>query len=211
MQEVLIDHMRQLVSLSDEEAEIISSAFKEKQLKKKEYLLKKGDSSHYMRFISSGCLKVFSLDNDGNEGILQFGVNGWWVNDLYGYLTGQPSSYFIQAITNSTVLQVHKNVLDQLFNQIPSLDRFWRIKIQNAYIALQERTMNLMRESAEERYARFISQYRDMEQSIPQYMIASYLGVTPEHLSAIRKKISKSKLNTNEKVQIHFTATPSFC
>ena len=101
----------------------------------------------------------------------------------------------IQAITNSTVLQVHKNVLDQLFNQIPSLDRFWRIKIQNAYIALQERTMNLMRESAEERYARFISQYRDMEQSIPQYMIASYLGVTPEHLSAIRKKISKSKLS----------------
>ncbi|MBO6495775.1 MAG: Crp/Fnr family transcriptional regulator [Roseivirga sp.] len=195
MQEVLIDHIRQLVSLSDEEAEIISSAFKEKQLKKKEYLLKKGDSSHYMRFISSGCLKVFSLDNDGNERILQFGVNGWWVNDLYGYLTGQPSSYFIQAITNSTVLQVHKNVLDQLFDQIPSLDRFWRIKIQNAYIALQERTMNLMRESAEERYARFISQYRDMEQSIPQYMIASYLGVTPEHLSAIRKKISKSKLS----------------
>ena len=195
MQEVLIDHMRQLVSLSDEEAEIISSAFKEKQLKKKEYLLKKGDSSHYMRFISSGCLKVFSIDIDGNERILQFGVNGWWVNDLYGYLTGQPSSYFIQAITNSTVLQVHKNVLDQLFDQIPSLDRFWRIKIQNAYIALQERTMNLMRESAEERYARFISQYRDMEQSIPQYMIASYLGVTPEHLSAIRKKISKSKLS----------------
>ena len=195
MQEVLIDHMRQLVSLSDEEAEIISSAFKEKQLKKKEYLLKKGDSSHYMRFISSGCLKVFSLDNDGNERILQFGINGWWVNDLYGYLTSQPSSYFIQAITNSTVLQVHKNVLDQLFDQIPSLDRFWRIKIQNAYIALQERTMNLMRESAEERYARFISQYRDMEQSIPQYMIASYLGVTPEHLSAIRKKISKSKLS----------------
>lgn len=195
MQEVLIDHMRQLVSLSDEEAEIISSAFKEKQLKKKEYLLKKGDSSHYMRFISSGCLKVFNIDIDGNERILQFGVNGWWVNDLYGYLTGQPSSYFIQAITNSTVLQVHKNVLDQLFDQIPSLDRFWRIKIQNAYIALQERTMNLMRESAEERYARFISQYRDMEQSIPQYMIASYLGVTPEHLSAIRKKISKSKLS----------------
>lgn len=195
MQEVLIDHMRQLVSLSDEEAEIISSAFKEKQLKKKEYLLKKGDSSHYMRFISSGCLKVFSIDIDGNERILQFGVNGWWVNDLYGYLTGQPSSYFIQAITNSTVLQVHKNVLDQLFDQIPSLDRFWRIKIQNAYIALQERAMNLMRESAEERYARFISQYRDMEQSIPQYMIASYLGVTPEHLSAIRKKISKGKLS----------------
>lgn len=195
MQEVLIDHMRQLVSLSDDEAEIVSSAFKEKQLKKKEFLLKKGDSSHYMRFISSGCLKVFSIDIDGNERILQFGVNGWWVNDLYGYLTGQPSSYFIQAITNSTVLQVHKNVLDQLFDQIPSLDRFWRIKIQNAYIALQERTMNLMRESAEERYARFISQYRDMEQSIPQYMIASYLGVTPEHLSAIRKKISKSKLS----------------
>lgn len=187
--------MRQLVALSGEDAQTVSDAFKEKQLQKKEFLLKKGDPSHHMRFITAGCLKVFSLDNDGNERILQFGIDGWWVNDLYGYLTEQPSAYFIQAITDSTVLQIHRDTLNALYDEIPALDRFWRIKIQNAYIALQERTINMMSESAEERYSRFITQYRTMEQSIPQYMIASYLGVTPEHLSVIRKKISSSELS----------------
>lgn len=191
MQSILIEHFRQIVTLSDSEAQVVADAFKERNLKKKEFLLKKGDSSHFMRFITKGCLKVFSIDNEGNERILQFGIQGWWVNDLYGFLTEQPSSYFIQAITDSTVLQIHRDALNSLYDEIPALDRFWRIKIQNAYIALQERTMNMMRESAEERYSRFINQYRTMEQSIPQYMIASYLGVTPEHLSAIRKKISQ--------------------
>ncbi|NVJ46749.1 MAG: Crp/Fnr family transcriptional regulator [Cytophagia bacterium] len=195
MKTKLIEHMRQLVALSDEDAQTVSDAFKEKQLQKKEFLLKKGDPSHHMRFITAGCLKVFSLDNDGNERILQFGIDGWWVNDLYGYLTEQPSAYFIQAITDSTVLQIHRDTLNALYDEIPALDRFWRIKIQNAYIALQERTINMMSESAEERYSRFITQYRTMEQSIPQYMIASYLGVTPEHLSVIRKKISSPELS----------------
>jgi len=191
MHSELIHHINQIAPLTDEEALKVSDSFKEKTLAKKEFLLKKGDPSHYMRFITSGCLKVFSIDKDGNERILQFGIEGWWVNDLYGYLTEQPSAYFIQAITDSTVLQIHRDTLNSLFDVMPALDRFWRIKIQNAYIALQERTMNMMRESAEERYSRFINQYRTMEQSIPQYMIASYLGVTPEHLSAIRKKISQ--------------------
>lgn len=195
MKTKLIEHMRQLVTLSDEEAQTVSDAFKEKQLLKKDFLLKKGDPSHHMRFITDGCLKVFSIDNDGNERILQFGIDGWWVNDLYGYLTEQPSAYFIQAITHSTVLQIHRDTLNSLFDQIPALDRFYRIKIQHAYIALQERTINMMSDTAEERYSRFITQYRVMEQSIPQYMIASYLGVTPEHLSAIRKKISSTELS----------------
>ena len=132
----------------------------------------------------------YSLDKEANERILQFGIAGWWVNDLYAYLSEKPSTYFIQAIADSVVLQIHRNSLNELFDKIPMMDRFYRIKTQNAYVALQERTIMVMSETAEERYTKFISQYRDMEQSIPQYMIASYLGVTPEHLSSIRKKIS---------------------
>ncbi|WP_420387203.1 Crp/Fnr family transcriptional regulator [Roseivirga sp.] len=195
MHQQLIDHIRQLANINDEEAEKIVAAFHLKDLNRKEFLLKKGDPSHHMRFITAGCLKVFTVSEDGTERILQFGMSGWWVNDLYGYLTEQSSSYFIQAITNSSVLQIHRDRLNELFDEIPGLDRFWRIKFQNAYIALQERTMKLMSETAEERYLRFIQDYRSMEQHIPQYMIASYLGVTPQHLSAIRKKMSRNHLS----------------
>lgn len=188
--DILIDHIRQLVPITDEESFLVKEAFKERHLKKKEMLLKNGDPSNHMRFVTDGCLKVYSLDKEANERILQFGIAGWWVNDLYAYLSEKPSTYFIQAIADSVVLQIHRNSLNELFDKIPMMDRFYRIKTQNAYVALQERTIMVMSETAEERYTKFISQYRDMEQSIPQYMIASYLGVTPEHLSSIRKKIS---------------------
>ncbi len=190
MQSILLEHIRQIVPISDEESLLISEAFKIKTIKKKEILLEPGDASNHMRFVADGCLKVYTLDTESNERILQFGIRGWWINDLFAYLTKCPSTYFIQAIMDSQVLQIHRDQLEELFDKIPMIDRFYRIKTQNAYVALQERTIRAMSEPVEERYNRFINQYRDMEQMIPQYMIASYLGVTPEHLSAIRKKMS---------------------
>jgi len=192
MHTLLLEHLRQLVPISHEESLLISEAFKMKIVKKKEILLEPGDASNHMRFVADGCLKVYSLDGESNERILQFGISGWWINDLYAYLTKGPSTYFIQAIMDSQVLQIHRDQLEELFDKIPMIDRFYRIKTQNAYVALQERTIRAMSEPVEERYNRFINQYRDMEQMIPQYMIASYLGVTPEHLSAIRKKMSSA-------------------
>ncbi|MEZ4945926.1 MAG: Crp/Fnr family transcriptional regulator [Cyclobacteriaceae bacterium] len=186
----MIEHIRELVPLTDEEVILVQQAFKPVELDKKELLLSKGDPSNHMRFVAEGCVKVYSIDKEAGEHILQFGISGWWINDLYAFLTKSPSSFFIQAITKSTVLQIHRDQLNALYDQVPMMDRFFRIKTQNGYVALQERTIMVMSETAEERYLRFISQYRLMEQQIPQYMIASYLGVTPEHLSAIRKKIS---------------------
>lgn len=190
MHTLLLEHIRQLIPISYEESLLIIEAYKIKTLKKKEMLLDQGDPSNHMRFVVDGCLKVYSLDGESNERILQFGIRGWWINDLYAYLTQSPSTYFIQAITDSVVLQIHRDQLEKLYDKIPMIDRFYRIKTQNAYVALQERTIRAMSEPVEERYNRFVNQYRDMEQMIPQYMIASYLGVTPEHLSAIRKKMS---------------------
>jgi len=188
---VLLNHIRELVPINTREEELINASFKPVQLERKAYLLKKGDPSNHMRFIAEGCLKAFSVDEQGNEHILQFGITGWWVNDLYAYLTEKPSTFFVQAITKSTVLQVHRDRLNKLYDEIPMMDRFFRIKTQNGYVALQERTVRNMSETAESRYLEFINRYREMEQQIPQYMIASYLGVTPEHLSALRKKMSE--------------------
>ncbi len=190
MHRSLIQNIKELVFLQEDEVILIENAFKPIQLKKKQYLLQKGEYSNHMRFIADGCLKVFDIDDIGNEHILQFGIKGWWVNDLYAFLTQQPATYYLQAITNTTVLQIHRDQLNQLFDQIHMLDRFFRIKTQNGYVALQERTIHSMSKNAEQRYRDFVMRYRTMEQQIPQYMIASYLGITPEHLSSIRKKMS---------------------
>lgn len=190
MHELLIENIKDVVPLNETETLLIAQSFKPIELKKKQFLLQKGEYSNHMRFIADGCLKLFDIDDAGNEHVLQFGIKGWWMNDLYAYLTQQPATYYMQAITGSVVLQVHRDRLNELFDQIHMMDRFFRIKTQNGYVALQERTMHAMSKTAEQRYADFVSRYRTIEQQIPQYMVASYLGVTPEHLSSIRKKMS---------------------
>jgi CRP-like cAMP-binding protein len=188
MHSSLIHNIEEIVRLRKEDILLIEDAFKPVHLKKKQFLLQAGESSNHMRFVTEGCLKLYRIDYTGKEHILQFGIKGWWVNDLYAYLTQKPATFFIQAITNSTVLQVHRDQLNNLYDKIHMMDRFFRIKTQNGYVALQERTINSMSQTADERYFDFIKRYKEMEQQIPQYMIASYLGITPEHLSTLRKK-----------------------
>ncbi|GJM35845.1 MAG: cAMP-binding protein [Saprospiraceae bacterium] len=195
MYDLLIQNIKELVPLNKKETLLVKAAFKPVELKKKQFLLRSGEYANHMRFIAGGCLKLFNIDDVGNEHILQFGIQRWWMNDLYAYLTQKPATYFIQAITNSTVLQIHRDRLNELFDQIHMMDRFFRIKTQNGYVALQERTIQAMSQSAEQRYAHFVKRYRAMEQQIPQYMIASYLGITPEHLSTIRKKTSSQRFS----------------
>lgn len=187
--QTLIAHILELVNLNEDERKIVHESFESVHLSRKSFLLRKGDPSNHMRFVAHGCVKVFSIDEEGNEHVLQFGITGWWVNDLYAYLTEKPAHYFIQAVVDSTILQIHRDRLNLLYDQVPMMDRFFRIKTQSGYVALQERTIDAMSLTAEQRYRVFIERYRQMEQQIPQYMIASYLGITPEHLSTIRKKL----------------------
>ncbi|MBO0322238.1 Crp/Fnr family transcriptional regulator [Muricauda sp. CAU 1633] len=191
MYDDLIHNIKELVPLNERDVQLVKAAFRPVNLKKKEFLLQIGEPSNHMRFIAEGCVKLYNIDETGKEHILQFGIKGWWVNDLYAYLTQKPAKFFMQAITDSLVLQIHRDQLDTLFDQVHMMDRFFRIKTQHGYVALQERTINSMSQSAEERYSEFIKKYRVMEQQIPQYMIASYLGITPEHLSALRKNLAR--------------------
>jgi len=186
----LITHFRNSIELTDNEADLIRIHFKKVELKKKEILLFSGDHSSHMRFIASGCLRGYYMDEETREHIIQIGIEDWWINDLYSYLTNTPAKQFIQAIDESVVLQIHKNDLNRLFISVPALERFFRYKLEKAYVALQERTINTMSKTAEERYIEFRSKYRHIEQRIPQYMVASYLGITPEFLSKLRKNTS---------------------
>lgn len=142
-----------------------------------------------MQFIAEGCLRAYYMDEEAKEHIVQFGIEGWWVNDLYSYLAKTPAKQFLQALEKSTVLQINRDTLNILYKEVPAIERFFRLKFEKAYVAFQERTLDVMSKTAEERYLEFRTKYRDIEQRVPQYMVASYLGITPEFLSSLRKKM----------------------
>jgi CRP-like cAMP-binding protein len=182
----LIDNLTTKADFTEEQLETIKQAFKIKKLARKEYLLRPGLVSNHLNFVSSGCLRVYTLE-DTREIITQFGIKGWCVNDLTSYLTVKPATKFIQAIEPSVVLQIHRNTLEELYDKVPPLERFFRIKFQNALTVMQERHLTSISQNAGERYEQFRMQYREIEKRVPQYMIASYLGITKEFLSYLRK------------------------
>ncbi|GAB2777003.1 Crp/Fnr family transcriptional regulator [Rhabdobacter roseus] len=184
----LVAHFREVVPLDGSEVELITSKLELKKIKRKEYLLQPGQVSWHMRYIAQGSMRVYYLDEKSQEHTLQLGLENWWINDLYSYLSGKPSRMFIQANEQTTLIQISKNNLETLYKEVPALSDFFRLKIQSAYVALQERTIEHLSVDAYSRYRALISDHRTMEQRFPQYVLASYLGITPEFLSFLRKK-----------------------
>jgi CRP-like cAMP-binding protein len=189
----LIEHFRQIVKINEHEEQLIRENYSIKEFKKNELILFKGEISSYMRFIVEGCIKTYTVDEEAKEHIIHFGIEGWWINDLYSYLTKTPSTQFIEALENGKLLQIHRDKLEILFNKSQAIERFYRLKFQKAYVSSIDRSLNSISKSAEERYFEFCNKYRDIEQRVPQYLLASYLGITPEFLSLLRKKQSKSR------------------
>ncbi|MGJ1195661.1 Crp/Fnr family transcriptional regulator [Sphingobacterium spiritivorum] len=184
----LIAHFRKTVPLTEEEVEEIIPALEPKLLKRKTYILEPGQISRHMRYIAKGSMRCYYLDDKSQEHTLQIGIEDWWINDLYSYLTQKPSRMYLQTMEESLIIRINRHKLERLYTVVPALSDFFRLKIQNAYVALQERTIEHMSVDAYERYCTFLSEYRDIEQRVPQYIIASYLGMTPEFLSHLRKK-----------------------
>lgn len=184
----LTAHFKEIIPLEETDIEIIIPTLEIVHLKKKDFLLQEGQVSKHMRFIAKGSLYAYYIDEKGRENTTQLGIENWWVNDLYSYLSGQPSRMFIQANEETTVIQISKENLEILYKEVPAVSDFWRLKMQSAYVTLQERTFEHSRVDAYTKYRNFISTYRNIEQRFPQFMIASYLGITVEYLSYLRKK-----------------------
>ncbi|MTG98770.1 MULTISPECIES: Crp/Fnr family transcriptional regulator [Myroides] len=185
-----LNHIKESVNLTQDEVELLYESIDIVELKRKECVLQPGQVSKHMRFVVTGSMRCYYLDLDSQEHTLQIGIEGWWINDLYSYLSGKESQMFVQAIEKTTLVQINSEALERLYVKIPALSTFFRIKIQNAYVSLQERMLEQMSIQVFDRYQKFIKEYRNIEQRIPQYMIASYLGVTPEFLSYLKKKHS---------------------
>lgn len=190
MYDLFFRKLNELEPLSDKELDLMSSSLTTKKLRRKQYLLQEGDVCKYIAFVESGALKSYSIDAKGGEHILQFALEGWIISDLYSFLTGEPSSYHIQALEDCQLVLISQQAHEELLQQVPTYETYIRLQITNAYIALQKRLNFVQSLNAEERYKNLLALQPGIVQRVPQHMIASYMGLTPETLSRIRRKIS---------------------
>lgn len=171
-----------------EELNDFVNLFEHKKFNKKEYLLQQGQYARYEGFVVNGCFRVFNLDTNGNEHTLYFAIRNWWVGDIDSFTNNTPSQLNIQAVKNSEVLLISKENKAKAFAEIPSVEKFSRMMLQKALIAQHQRILRYNSISAEERYFYFIEKYKEIVPQITNRQIASYLGVTPEFISRIKKK-----------------------
>ncbi|MEN0056244.1 MAG: Crp/Fnr family transcriptional regulator [Mucilaginibacter sp.] len=184
----LTDHIKKFIDLSDTDIELINLAVAVKSVKKKAFLLQPDQSCKEIYFVSQGCLRLYFINKKLNEQITQFAIENWWLSDYYSLESGKPSNYYIQAVENSEIISINKNKLEELFKKVPRLERYFRIVQQRAFTAAQKRIEYIYSFSDEERYRNFSKRFPEFMQRIPQYMLASYLGFTPQFMSKIRAK-----------------------
>lgn len=186
--ELILKNISKHVNLEEDEVFFFLSLIKWKNLDKKTMLLKAGEACRYISYVHSGSLRAFYLDNNGKEATVMFAVADWWVTDMYCYLNSKPAMMYIEALEDSCILQLSKKHFEKLLIDVPKFERFFRILMQNAYTREQLRVIENLSLGAEERYFNFVCKYPHIAQTIKQKQIASYLGITPEHLSAIKRK-----------------------
>jgi CRP-like cAMP-binding protein len=183
-----IAHIRRYVTLNEQDIEKIKLYAQPLELKKKEYLLHEGQVCRFNYFVEKGCIRMFYNNEKMVEQTTQFALEDWWLSDYFSFARQSPSEYFIQAVEKTLVVAIDYNLQDQLFAEVPQLERYFRIMMQRALAASQLRTKLIYQLSKEELYKHFNSSFPHFFQRVPQYMIASYLGLTPEYLSELRKR-----------------------
>lgn len=190
MFEVLFKKLDEKIELTEEEKQLCKSFFTPKKIRKRQYVLQEGDVCKYIAFVEKGMLRSYTIDEKGNEHIMQFAFEGWWIADQFSFLTGEPATYTIDAIEDSELLLLSRQAEEQLLSKMPKFERYFRILLQNSLIATQRRLIGSLSQTAEERYTSLVGSCPTIPQRVPQHMMASFLGITPETLSRIRKQLA---------------------
>ncbi len=185
----LLENINKHIDLTeDETAELLSKLVYRKYLKG-QYIVQQGDVCKHECFILSGCTKTFYMDANGQEHIVLFAIEDWWTSDMGSFISQTPADYNVQCIENTELIQFSYEVIEELYLKVPKLERFFRKIIEKALVASQKRIVRNFSLTAKERYLIFKELYPKIEQRIPQYMIASYLGITKEFLSKIKSEL----------------------
>jgi CRP-like cAMP-binding protein len=184
--ESILKNISKHIDLTVEETDLFVSLLKFESIPKKHFILKEGQLCKTINYIHSGTLRAYYIDKSGKESTIMLAIADWWITDMYCFINQQPAMLYIEAVENSSIFQLQKIDLEKLYLQVPKFERFFRILMQNAYIREQLRVIQNLSLTAEERYNNFLEKYPQIVKQVTQKQIASYLGITPEFLSAIR-------------------------
>ncbi|MDW7692099.1 Crp/Fnr family transcriptional regulator [Flammeovirgaceae bacterium SG7u.111] len=187
MKEQIKKYFNRYVEFSDAEIDDVCSKLASKTFQKKDYILKEGQVCKKKYFIINGLVRSFYIDNKGNEKITQFALENWWITNMESFISQTPSLSSIQALEKTQILMINKEDLENLYTSIPKLERLFRIITENMLIAIQRRNDIYLQMKSKDRYDDLTSSFPNFTQRVPQYMIASYLEITPEYLSELRK------------------------
>jgi len=190
MYELFFQKLNEKITFTQEEQTIIKTYLTPKKIRKKQYFLQEGDVCKMIAFVEKGVLRQYSIGEKGAEHIIQFALEGWTISDLYSFLTGEPATYNIDALEDSELVLISKTANEELLKKVPKYETYTRLQLTGAYLAMQKRLTSIISLSLEERYANFTSVYPNIIQRVPQRMIASYMGLTPETLSRVRRKMT---------------------
>ena len=186
----IINNVKRFIELNDDELYFFTSLLSTKKYKRKDMILRNGEVSNYELFIVNGCVKNYTIDNNGFEHISMFAIEDWWTGDIASFTSATPSIFNIEALEDTEVLQISKANLDLLLDKVPKFEKFFRILYERSLIAYIERNNQNISFTAEQRYLTFIKKYPKFELRVSQKNIAAYLGITPEFLSLLRKKLN---------------------
>lgn len=192
MFDVLFSHIEHKVALSDAEKSAIAAFFTFKKIRKKQFILEEGDICMHLFFVNKGLIKSYRLDEKGNEHISLFGWEGWWISDFNSYINQQPATLYIDAVEDTELFLLSRAAYEQLTLDVPIMDRYFRLLYQNSLVTKDERLISSNSYSAEEKFQRLIQSNPEIMQRVPQHLVASYLGLAPETLSRIRKKLAST-------------------
>ena len=186
---LLLDNLAKHIQLTPEEEVLFLSKTKTDYYKVKTILLNAGEICKNSYFVNSGVLRSFTINDNIVEHVLSFACQGWWIGDMYSLLSQKPGNLFIQVLEDAEVVVLSKENQEILYQEIPKLERFFRILAENSLVAHQERLMDNLSLSAEERFEKLCKKYPDLIQKVPQKQLASYIGVTPEFFSKMKSKM----------------------
>ncbi len=191
--ELILNNIAGYIRLDDKDKVFFISLLKPMKLKRRQMLLKEGEVCRYSSFVTNGCLRGFSVDENGFEHVLNFAPQNWWIADMYSLITQKPGVLNIEALVDTEILTLSKVSQEELYVKVPVFERFFRIITENSLVSYQQRLLDNLSLTAEERYNNFCKRYPTLITCLPSKQIAAYIGVTPEFFSKMRHRMLKKK------------------